>query len=79
MEDIEIRLFATLREGRFDKKKIKLGSIRKVEDFLRHFDIKPEEVAIIFINRKHARLDTEIKPGDVVSFFPKIGGGYVIT
>ena len=75
MSEIEIRLFATLREKRFDKKRIKINGIQKVEDIIRKLDMNPEEVAIIFVNRKHARLDTKIKPGDIVSLFPKIGGG----
>jgi len=75
MEEIEVRLFATLQEGRFKKTKIRADEVRTVGDILDHFKIDPEEVAIVFVNRKHASLDTEIRAGDTVSLFPKVGGG----
>ena len=75
MNEIEIRLFATLREGRFARKKMKINGVERVEDLIRKLDMKPEEVAIIFVNKRHARPDTKIHPGDIISFFPKIGGG----
>ncbi len=75
MDEAEIRLFATLREGRFEKARIKLEGPSSVKEILKSFEIDPEEVAIIFVNKKHAGLDTAVHPGDSVSLFPKVGGG----
>lgn len=75
MSMIEVRLFATFREGRekiyfLDPKDYKCG--REVLDY---FQIPYEEVAIYLINGRNAALDDDIKEGDVVAIFPPVGGG----
>jgi molybdopterin converting factor small subunit len=72
---IEIRLFATLRDGR--DKIIKLDStpFTVAGDVLKHLSICPEDVAIYLINGKHSNQDAPIKDGDIIAIFPPIGGG----
>ncbi|MCD4713927.1 MAG: MoaD/ThiS family protein, partial [Clostridiales bacterium] len=38
-------------------------------------DIAEKDVAILMINGRDGLLDTTLKPGDVVSIFPPVGGG----
>lgn len=72
---IEVRLFATLRDGR--DKVIKLNSdyFTHAVDILKHLSIDPEEVAIYLINGRHSKLDAPIKYGDIIAIFPPVGGG----
>lgn len=72
---IELRLFATLREGR---EKIMLldpetySSSRIIIDEL---EIPEEEISILLINGRHSKLDAPLNDGDIVSLFPPVGGG----
>jgi sulfur carrier protein len=69
---IEIRLFATLREGRSRRSYIDANDIREILDIL---NIKEEEIAMLLLNGRDATLDTQINDGDILSIFPPVGGG----
>jgi molybdopterin synthase sulfur carrier subunit len=73
--DIEVRLFATLRQGRFGKKKLDFSEGSKVRDVVEQFRIAPEEISILLVNGQNAQLDHPLQAGDVVSLFPAVGGG----
>ena len=72
---IEVRLFATLRQGR--EKSIVLDSkdFPTPGDILKHLDIIPGEVSILLVNGFHKTLDEKLEDGDVVALFPPVGGG----
>lgn len=72
---IEIRLFATFREGREKIYYMKAEKIKKVSDALEILRIPEEEVAICLINGRHSKVDTEVKDGDILAVFPPVGGG----
>ena len=72
---IEIRLFATLRDGRDKIIKLDPDSITVADDVLKHLSICPEDVAIYLINGIHSNLDAPIKDGDIIAIFPPVGGG----
>ena len=42
---------------------------------LQQLGIPPEEVALVMVNRRPARLDQELEEGDLVGIFPPLGGG----
>lgn len=72
---IEVRLFATFREGRgkilyLDPEKFHLAG-----EVTRHLGIPDAEVAIYLINGRHSKLDAPVKDGDVLAIFPPVGGG----
>lgn len=72
---ITVKLFATLREGRFISKEMEYADgaiIRQVVDDL---SIDHKDAAIIFVNSRHAPLDRELCDGDILALFPAIGGG----
>lgn len=72
---IEVRLFATFREGRQNITFLdaeKYDTAKAVTDY---FNIAQEEVAICLINGRHSKLDAFIKDGDVIALFPPVGGG----
>ena len=72
---IEVRFFATLREGRGKIARIPAEEASAANDILRRFDIPEEEVSILLINGFHSKPGDPVKDGDVVSLFPPVGGG----
>lgn len=71
----KIKLFATLRTGRFDEFLLDLEEQTTISDLLMMLKIEKKEAAIIFINGIHGDYDSVIKNGDEVAVFPPIGGG----
>ena len=72
---IEVRLFATLRQGRQKVYQLETGSVSTVQDVMDALDVPRSEVNIILINGFHQKPETEVKDGDIVSLFPAGGGG----
>ncbi|MBO5129407.1 MAG: MoaD/ThiS family protein [Oscillospiraceae bacterium] len=72
---IEVRLFATLREGRGKIQMLNASEFACAGDIIRHLDIPTEEVAILLINGFHQKPETPVKDGDIVALFPPVGGG----
>ena len=72
---IEVRLFATLREGRGKVQMLPAGEFAVAGDIIRHLEIPLEEVAILLVNGFHKKPDEPVKAGDIVAIFPPVGGG----
>lgn len=72
---IRVKLFATLRNGRFDISEMELDEGSRISRLIKILGIDKKDAAIIFINGVHAELNTVIKEGDDVAIFPPIGGG----
>ncbi len=72
---IEVRLFATFREGRKKIYEMDAAGLEKASDVLDFLQIPREEVAIYLINGRHSSVEDEIRDGDVLAIFPPVGGG----
>lgn len=72
---VKVKLFATLRQDRFSEKEFEVADGSGVDFLLQKFNLKHEEVPIIFINGRHADFDTLLGENDDIAFFPPIGGG----
>ncbi len=72
---IEVRFFATLRQGRGKITEIPAEEVSTAGDILRRFEIPAEEVAILLINGFHSKPENPVKDGDIISLFPPVGGG----
>jgi len=72
---VEVRLFATLREGRFKKSLMDFDENTSPKDIIDNLNIGMEHVAILLVNGKDGKLDYILQDGDVVSIFPPVGGG----
>jgi molybdopterin converting factor small subunit len=72
---VEVRLFATLREGRLGRQKIDLSEGSTVAQVLRRLGIDAREAPILLLNGQTARGDSPLKDGDTVSLFPLVAGG----
>jgi len=71
----KIKLFATLRNGRFDISEMELAEGTTILDIIEHLGIDKKDAAILFINSVHAELNSVINEDDEVAIFPPIGGG----
>lgn len=72
---IEVRVFATLRQGRDKVTMLSPEGITCAGDILALMSIPKEEVSILLINGFHQKPETPVKDGDIVALFPPVGGG----
>jgi len=72
---ITVKLFVTLRQGRFDMEEREVAPGARAGDLIRELGIPEKEVTLVFINNRHALPDTELTEGDTLALFPPIGGG----
>lgn len=72
---VNVKLFATLREGRFKTDTTQLQENSRVLDVIRKYDLPLEEVAICLVNGRDADNEHVLQNGDTVSIFPPVGGG----
>ncbi|MDI6812013.1 MAG: MoaD/ThiS family protein [Desulfitobacteriaceae bacterium] len=72
---VTIKLFATLREGRFKVENWELPARASVKDVLERLGIKSEGIAIILVNGRDTQVEYELQEGDAISLFPPVGGG----
>lgn len=72
---IEVRLFATLREGRGKKVYFESEEGISPDKIIKELEIDKADVAILLINGRDGELFVELNDGDIVSIFPPVGGG----
>ena len=72
---VTVKLFATLRNGRFDREVRQYPAGTTVKQVMGELNITKDQAAIIFVNNQHAMTNQELFDGDVLAFFPPIGGG----
>lgn len=73
--EVNVKLFATLRDGRFKEEKAKVNEDTQIKDVINKFNIPEEEVRICFLNGRDAEFNQTLKNGDTLSLFPPVGGG----
>ena len=74
---ITIQYFARLREdiGRDRDEIAPTEELRTVGDLWQHLHGDPPNRLMAAVNQAHARLDTPVRDGDDVAFFPPVTGG----
>ena len=72
---MKIQLFATFREGRGKEADIPWFDALDGYEVLKTLGLEPEDVKIFLINGIHSKPDTILKPDDIISLFPAVGGG----
>jgi sulfur carrier protein ThiS len=72
---VEVRLFATFRNGRFDKKEMEFSESVSLTELLGNLNIPLDQVGILLVNGKNTSPEHHLASEDVVSIFPAIGGG----
>lgn len=71
---VEVRLFATFREGRGKKIYVEMDQPTPIK-LLESIGILEEDVAILLINGRDGKFNQEINDDDYLSVFPPVGGG----
>lgn len=71
---VNVKLFASLRDGRFKTEIADLEDNSNVYDIIEKYELPVEDVAICYVNGRNAENDQVLKEGDTVSLFPPIGG-----
>jgi sulfur carrier protein ThiS len=72
---VEIRLFATFRKGRFQKRQMEIPIGTSPKDLFKKLKIPAEQVGVLLVNGIGAAHNQKLRPHDIVSIFPAIGGG----
>lgn len=72
---ITVKLFATLRQGRFNEEEREYTSGTTIGHIIRTLGINEKEAALIFVNGRHAETGEGLHDGDTLAVFPPIGGG----
>ncbi len=72
---ITVKLFATLRLGRFQESLLTVNKGSSIADIISLLNIPKQEVAFFLCNGKRAQLHQCLNDGDVLALFPLIGGG----
>ncbi len=72
---VTVKLFATLRQGRFDIDTLDLPPGTKIIDVVQRLGVPEKEVTLIFINGRHGDFTSELHDGDTLAMFPPEGGG----
>jgi molybdopterin converting factor small subunit len=72
---VSLNLFASLREGRYDSREVELPSRATIADLLGLAGLPPPDIAIIFVDGRHADPETFLHEGARVALFPPVGGG----
>lgn len=72
---VNLKLFATLRNGRFKEESTVLQENSRVINVLEKYNLPMEEIAICMVNGRDADMQQVLQDGDVVSLFPPVGGG----
>lgn len=73
--EIEVKLFATFRAGRFNRKMMQFPDGARLRDLVQVVEIPEEEVSLPLVNGIYSDLGVSLKDGDLVSLFPAVGGG----
>lgn len=72
---LEVRLFATFREGRDKILFMEHTPGMTGYDIITPLAIPEEEVAIFLVDGRHSKLNTVLEDGSVLALFPPVGGG----
>ena len=73
--NIEVRLFATFRKGRWKNNFLDFEDGSTINNVIGYLNIREDEVSIALINGRHSAMDRELNDGDVLALFPPVGGG----
>jgi len=72
---VEVKLFATFREGRFSEKELELPEESSLGDLLKHLKIPEKDAKILIVNGQTVSVEHKLSNGDVIAIFPPVAGG----
>ncbi|MHC4110310.1 MAG: MoaD/ThiS family protein [Planctomycetota bacterium] len=72
---VEVKLFATFREGRFNEKELELPEGSSLSDLLKYLKIPDKDAKVMIVNGTAVSVEHELSNHDVIAIFPPIAGG----
>ena len=72
---VEVRLFATFREGRFTEKELELPEESSLSDLLEYLKIPEKEAKVLIVNGQAESVEHKLNNHDIIAIFPPIAGG----
>jgi molybdopterin converting factor small subunit len=72
---VTVKLFASLQAGRFEEGPVEVPDGAAVQAIAARLGIPDRAIGIRLVNGRHARADQALRPGDILSLFPPVGGG----
>ncbi len=72
---VEVKLFATFREGRFNERELELPEESSLRDLLKYLKIPEKDAKILIVNGLAVSVEHKLSHLDVVAIFPPIAGG----
>ena len=72
---VELKLFGTLREGRFKRKSLELADNTLLSEVMTPLDLPKKQAKIVMVNGICVTDDCSLHDKDVVAIFPMIAGG----
>lgn len=72
---VEVRLFASFREGRFKEKKLELPEGSSLGDLLAQLKIAQKDAKITIVNGTGVSAEHKLCEDDVIAIFPPVAGG----
>lgn len=72
---VNVKLFATFRQGRFREKLMELDGDCTVSWVIDQLAIPRRELGVIFLNGLSTAPEQVLQEGDTLSIFPMVGGG----
>ncbi|WP_312831376.1 MoaD/ThiS family protein [Sedimentibacter saalensis] len=73
--EIEVRLFATFRVGRWMNKRLSFKDDAKIMDVLDYLGIKKEELGLVLVNGSYKEVYEKLNNEDILAIFPPVAGG----
>jgi len=73
--EVEVKLSASLRKGRFGQQTVDLPEGSTVADLLQQLDLPEKKVAVVAVNTQHATPDRQLQAGDSIAIYPPVAGG----
>jgi len=73
--NINVKLFANFRLGRFTAATREYPAGTTVVDIVRSLQIPESEIGIIMVDNKHGEAQDQLQEGANLSLFPLVGGG----
>ena len=72
---VQVRLFASFREGRFKEKELELPEGSSLGDLLAQLDIDQKDAKITIVNGSAVSAEQKLSDRDVIAIFPPVAGG----
>jgi sulfur carrier protein len=73
---VEVKLFATFREGRFNERELELPEESSLSYLLKYLKIPENDAKVIIVNGVAvSAVEHKLSNNDVIAIFPPIAGG----